>query len=184
MRRLIWFAVVAALCFPKSAPSQEQPSANPKSDTPVFREPFTLKLRVDKDHYYEEHYDKRIPYVAESDVYLFSGEQFGVNLDLKGTQVVTVTYQSDVKKADLWFNLGQPKDLGGVAMSLIIENKLKVWLQMDALMTLPGKKGIYKTSILPVGAGLSDCESWPHPIVQLVLRNFRVVEKPPGESKK
>jgi hypothetical protein len=69
-------------------------------------------------------------------------------------------------------------------MSLIIDNNLKVWLQMDALMTLPGKKGIYKTSILPVGAGLSDCESWPHPIVQLVLRNFRVVEKPPGESKK
>ena len=41
---------------------------------------------------------------------------------------------------------------------------MKVWLQMDALMTLPGKKGIYKTSIPPVGAGLSNYESWPIPL--------------------
>ena len=54
----------------------------------MFRDPFTLKLRVDKDHFYEEHYDKRIPYVAESDVYLFSGENFGVNLNIKGDDIV------------------------------------------------------------------------------------------------
>jgi hypothetical protein len=69
-------------------------------------------------------------------------------------------------------------------MALTIKNNLKVWVQMDALMTVPGKKGIYKTSILPVPPGLLDYESWPHPIVQLVLRNFRVVAKSPGGSKK
>ena len=183
MRLLVWVVMMATVCLSKFAPGQEPP-ANSAQDTSVLREPFKLKLRVDKSHYYEERYDRRIPYVADKDVYLFSDEQFGVNLDLKGDQVVAVTYQPDVKKADLWFNFGQPKELGGIAMSLMIENKLKVWLQMDALMTVPDKKGMYKTSILPVSAGLSDYETWPHPIVQLVLRNFRVVENPLGRSKK
>ena len=174
---------MATLCLPKSAPSQEQPSANPKSDTLVFREPFTLKLRVDKDHYYEEHYDKRIPYVAENDVYLFAGENFGVNLSIKGDDVVEVTYQPDSKRADVWFSFKQAKELpGGVGMMLIIQNKLKRRLYMDALMTVPGKKDILKTSIVPIQAGLSDFEEWPHPIVQLVVRNVRLSEKAAGKS--
>jgi hypothetical protein len=137
----------------------------------VFREPFTLKLRVDKDHYYEERYEKRIPYVSENDVYLFSGESFGINLNLKGDEVAEIVYQPDITKAEVWFTFSQPKELAPGAMMLVIQNKLKRVLHMDAV---PGQKGIYKTSILPIEAGLSDYESWPRPIVQLVLRNVRL----------
>jgi hypothetical protein len=61
-------------------------------------------------------------------------------------------------------------------MMLVIRNKLKRRLYLDALMTLPGKEEILKTNIVPVEPNLSDFESWPHPIVQLVLRNFRFSE--------
>ena len=54
---------------------------------------------------------------------------------------------------------------------------------MGALTTVPGKKEIYKTSIMPIEARLSDFESWPHPIVQLVLRNFRLSDKRAGKMK-
>jgi hypothetical protein len=158
------------------AVAQEQTPPTSKPDA-VFREPFTLRLHVDKEHYYEERYDKRIPYVAESDVYLFSGENFGVNVSLKADEIVDVTYEPNAKKADVWFNFTQSKQLGGVAMMLVIQNKLKRRLYIDAIMTVPGKKGIYKTSIVPIDGGLSDYESWPHPIVQLVLRNLRFSEK-------
>ncbi len=178
MRKLVWVVFIATLCLSKSALSQEQPAATANSDNLVFREPFTLKLRVDKDHFYEEHYDKRIPYVAENDVYLFSGENFGVNLNVKGDDVVAVNYQRDLKKADVWFSFKQAKELpGGVGMMLIIQNKLKRRLYLDALMTVPGKKDILKTSIVPIDAGLSDYEEWPHPIVQLVVRNVRFSAK-------
>jgi hypothetical protein len=163
---------------------QDQQPTAPIPDTRAFREPFTLKLRVDKDHYYEEHYEKRISYVSGDDVYLFSGENFGVNLSFKGDDVAEVVYQPDFKKADVWFIFSQPKELAPAGMMLIIQNKLKRDLRMDALMTIPGKEGIYKTSIVPLGAGLSDYESWPHPIVQLVLRNFRVSDKDAGKPKK
>ena len=62
-------------------------------------------------------------------------------------------------------------------MMLIIQNKSKRKLFLDALMTTPADKEIHKTSIAPIPPGLSDYESWPHPIVQLVLRNFRFTEK-------
>jgi hypothetical protein len=48
---------------------------------PVFRAPFALKLHVDKEHYYEQTFD-RVPYVADGAVYLFAGEAFGVNVTI------------------------------------------------------------------------------------------------------
>jgi len=184
MTRLFWM-LMAAFSAANFALCQEPAPTPANTDGIVFREPFTLRLHVDKDHYYEEHYDKRIPYVAKNDVYLFSGEKFGVSLTVKADKTVEVTYQPDGKKADVWFIFTQEKELAsGAGMMLTIQNKLKRELRMDALMTVPGKKEIYKTSIVPNEAGLSNFESWPHPIVQLVLRNFRLSEKEPGKSKR
>lgn len=175
MPRVLCFALLAIFVLSMPATGEESKTTASEPVVPVFREPFTLRLGVDKSHYYEEHYDKRIPYVAEGDVYLFVGESFGINLRVNQSTVDAI-YQPDVSKADVWFEFSQPKDLGRVSMMLMIKNKTKSRLQMDALMTVPGKKGIYRTSILPIEAGLEDFESWPHPIVQLVLRNFRLSE--------
>jgi hypothetical protein len=175
MKAVLWVVIAIGLNLFGPAQNQEVPaSSTPSQDSRVFREAFTLRLRVDKGQYYEEHYDKRIPYVSDNDVYLFSGENFGVNLTSKENGVIDVTYQPAIKKADVWFIFTQPKELGNSAMMLTIQNKLKQKLQVDALMTVPGKQGIYKTSIVPIESGLSDFESWPHPIIQLVLRNFRL----------
>ena len=38
-----------------------------RSDDTVFRKPFTLKLHVDKEHFYEEKFDK-MPFVHDGDV--------------------------------------------------------------------------------------------------------------------
>lgn len=181
-RKVLSSLTVITLYLSSCALGQDSISGSPKPETRALRDPFTLRLRVDKDHYYEEHYDKRIPYVSDNDVYLFSDENFGVNLTRKGDKDIEVSYQADPKKADVWLIFAQPKDLG-VGMMLTIKNNLNEKLQIDALMTVPGKQGIYKTSILPIEAGLSDFESWPHPIVQLVLRNFRLSESQERKTK-
>ena len=140
---------------------------------PTFREPFTLKLRVDKQHYYEQHFDK-VPYVAGGDVYIFVDDHFGVNLSDTKAEFLTVTYQPDGAKADILFSFTQETDgKGNLFMMLSMQNKLSRGFSYDALMTVPTKKEILETHVLPVGAHLSNFESWPHPIVQLVLRNFR-----------
>ncbi len=184
MRTVLLVMVTGFLFWSSSLAQEHEHESTPQAqDAVVFREPFTLRIKVDEGHYYEERYEKRIPYVAENDVYLFSGENFGINLRTEEGKI-DVTYQPDQEKADAWFSFNQPKNLGGVSMMLIIQNKLKTELRMDALMTVPGKKDIYKTSILPIEGGLSDYESWPHPIVQLVLRNFRVSDKPAQQPRK
>lgn len=147
----------------------------PAKDT-VFHEPFTLKLHIDKEHFYEEKIGK-IPFVHDGDVYLFKGDEFGLTLNIQTNSIRTVKYQPDLKKADVTLKFTQEVQPDGSAMMMLhIHNNTKQTLNMDALMTVPDKKGIAKTTILPVQPGLSGFESWPHPIVQLVLRNIRIAK--------
>ena len=149
-----------------------------------MREPFTLRLKVDKDHYSDIHFDRE-PYVSDNEVYLFSGDKFGVNLIVKGDRVVEVRYQPVKEKADVWFGFEQPKELqNGIAMALTIDNKMKRRLSMEALGSVPGKKDPIKTSIQSVEAGKSGLELWPHPIAQLVLGNLQLIAENADQSKK
>jgi len=120
----------------------------------------------------------KIPYVFKDEVYLFKGDEFGVNLTFRGVQEAEVAYQKDPAKADLVFHFTQEVKEGEKPMMLLkITNQCKNPVFMEALMTVPGEKDIYDTTILPIDPGMSSYESWTHPIVQLVLRNFRAREK-------
>ena len=140
----------------------------------VFRQPFTLKLHVDKDHYYEEK-QKKVPYVHDNNVYLFKGEEFGITLEKQDGAVRTVRYQSDLKKADVTLKFNQEITSDGKGtMMLVIGNRTDQTLLMDGLMTVPTEKKIFETSIIPVQPRLTNYEAWPHPIVQLVLTHIRL----------
>jgi hypothetical protein len=133
---------------------------------------------VDKEHYYEQKVGK-IPYVHRDSVYLLKGDEFGLTLDIQNNTVRSVKYQKDLKKADLTLTLTQEVQPDGNAfMMLHIHNNTKHTLDLDALMTVPDHKGVAKTTILAVQPGLSGFETWPHPIVQLVLRNIRIAKRP------
>src|SRR5215469_12653995 len=157
MRILLWLSFVVTLSFALLA--QEQ--SVPEGTALTFREPFTLKLRVDKDHYYEQHFDK-VPYVAEGDVYVFLGDHFGVNLTDKKGEFLTLTYQPDSAKADVQFEFTQEKTGSGMFMMLLtVQNKLNHRLSYEALMTVPKREGILKTSVVPIEPRLASFESWP-----------------------
>ncbi|MDH4263656.1 MAG: hypothetical protein OEV78_11485 [Spirochaetia bacterium] len=150
--------------------------AKKSAEDSIFREPFTLNLHIDKEHFYEEKFEK-IPFIHDGDIYLFKGDEFGLNLDIQDNSIRTVKYQPDVKKADVTLKFTQEVQPDGTAMMMLhIHNNTKHILNVDALMTMPGRKDIAKTSILPLQPGLSGFESWPHPIVQLVLRNIRIAK--------
>ncbi|HUM06796.1 MAG TPA: hypothetical protein VLT90_15125 [Terriglobales bacterium] len=155
-----------------------QDNSSKEAPALTFREPFTLKLRVDKDHYYEQHFDK-VPYVAENDIYLFLGDHFGINLTDNKGEFLTIAYQPDIAKADVQFGFTQEKAGDGIFMMMLtVQNKTDRRLSYEALMTVPKREGILKTSVVPIEPRLSSFESWPHPIVQLVLRNFRFSDSP------
>jgi hypothetical protein len=150
----------------------------------VFRDPFTIKLYVDKERCYEQKIDKKIPFAADNNVYLFPGESFGLKLGIVNGEITTVSYQKEKAGADIELEFSQKiEENGDAMMMLVLKSKIKQTLYLDALMIVPEKKGNYKTSILPLEPGLMNFESWPHPIVQLVLINLRLKDgtenKPP-----
>jgi hypothetical protein len=118
-------------------------------------------------------------------VYLFSGDKFGVNLIVKGGQVVEVRYQPVKEKADVWFGFEQPRELqNGLYMALTIDNRMKRGLSMEGLGSIPGRKDPIKTDIRSVEPGKSGTELWPHPLAQLVLGNLQLTPENAGPSKK
>jgi hypothetical protein len=147
---------------PQATSQDVQPPPQQKSDEVVLRDPFTLKLHFDA-----------VPYVKDGSIYIFPGEKFGVNAQVDGNGIASLSYVKDVAKADIRLEFTERKGGNGVMMLLVIENKLKQTLYLDAGMQVPTRKGAYKTSILPVIGGKGGFESWPHPISLLILRNLR-----------
>jgi hypothetical protein len=155
------------------APGQDvQPSPETKPDQVPLREPFTLKLKLPGGSNYEEHFDP-IPYVKDGSIYIFPGENFGLNAQVDGDKITNLSYVKNADKADIRLKFTEQGGGKGVMMLLVIESKLKQTLYLDAAMQIPNRKGEYKTSILPVFAGKGGFESWPHPISLLILRNLR-----------
>lgn len=164
-----------ALVSPALAPASN-PAAKPSESDAVFREPFTLTLHITHDRSYTEKFGKT-PFVQNGKVTIFKGDDFGFDLDIQNGAVRSVSYQADVKKADVQVNFTQEIEPDGMAMMMLnILNNTKHTLMFDGLMTVPGKKGEIKTSILPVKPGLSSLESWPHPVIRVILQNIRIAK--------
>jgi len=181
MKTLYLFIALGLTTIHGACAEQVPPHAD--TNSVAFREPFTLKLHVDKEHYYEQTLPK-IPYVYQDDVYLVKGDAFGIDLRITNGVVGGVSYQPDTNKAAINLRFTQEiQDNGNAMMLLVLENHTKHKLFVDALMAVPNKEHPQKTSILPIEPGLIGFESWPHPIVQLVLRNIRFTVEPDAEPK-
>jgi hypothetical protein len=180
----LFYTILIAIVLVMQGFCEEPKQPQASADAAVFRQPFTLTLHIDKENYYEEKFPK-IPYVHQNDVYLFKGDAFGIDLQITNGVIRKVSYQADAKKAAVSLRFTQEvKDGGDAMMLLVFKNQTGRKLFMDALMTVPGKESARKTSILPIGPGEVGYESWHHPIVQLVLRNIRLQEKPDAKQDK
>jgi len=178
--KTLWLILAASITAMHGI-CEEPPRPQASTNGVAFREPFTLKLHVDKEYYYEQKFPK-IPYVYQDDVYLFKGDSFGIDLQITNGVIGGISYQSNTNKAAVTFRFTQEvREDGDAMMMLVIKNQTDRKLYIDALMTVPERVTPRKTSILPIEAGLVGYESWPHPIVQLVLRNIRLQEKPGTE---
>lgn len=151
----------------------------------VFREPFTLTLPIDKERYYEQKYPK-IPYVADNCVYIFPGEEFRVGLHFTDTGIDLSCDQK--KESTVYFEFKFWNELtkgeNTVNSFLTGKNQTSKKITYDAVMVVHDSKKPLKTSIIPTGAGMTNFEHWPHPIMQLMLHNFRVVDDADAPLKK
>lgn len=68
----------------------------------------------------------------------------------------------------------KPFDREAELLMFSIDNKFKKTLYYAAEMRLLSRNRRKDTTVVPVGAGLSSFESWPHPIEELALYGFEL----------
>jgi hypothetical protein len=170
MKYLSVFLVMIILAITGGACYAQAPAAGV-----ALREPFTLRLKLDGNRYYEERFTRRIPYVVNNDVFMFAGESFGLKLGIVNGEVTSVAYRKHVAGADVELQFRQFVAKDGLAMMMLnIKNNLKHKLYLEASMTNPGDNNVYKTTIRPISPGQSSFESWAQPIIQLKLSHFQL----------
>ena len=156
-----------------------QAPAPPGATSETFRDPFIVKFQFDDKHKVEQKFDKT-PYVSDKTIYVFPGEEFGTNVKREGEEIIEISYQPDLKKADVKFKFEVHKLGKNSMMMLTIQSYLDKMLNMEAWMLLPEYKEPVKTSLYPVLPHLMGIETWPQPIVRLELKNLRLAAAPKG----
>src|SRR5262245_16160172 len=143
MTSRVFILAALSLTFPAVAGSAERGSRKSADEADVvFRKPFTLRIRVDQEHYYEENKDK-VPYVYRGAVYLFIGDRFGLKIDVVDSAVRAIRYERDLSKADVTLEFKEGGLVNGKATSLLVmQNHTKHTFLMDAAMTVPDRKDI------------------------------------------
>ena len=121
---LLKSVAISALVALALAPMCQARPQGREQRRPVFRVPFVLRLRIDKEHYYEQKFG-RVPYVADRTVYLFAGDSFGINAAVTDGQISQITYQPNAAKADVEFSFFQQRGASGFVMMLVIQNRLR-----------------------------------------------------------
>jgi len=166
----LWSCLLAV-----TVPISSQTPTPEGSSAAAYRDPFTVKYEFAGKGKVEQKFDKS-PYVSEKTIYVFPGEEFGINVRREGEEIVEISYQPDLKKADVTFKFEAQKTM----MLLTTKSELDKMLVMEGWMLLPGRNEPVKTSLLPVQPHLFGIESWPHPIVKVELKNLRLSTPPKG----
>ena len=116
------------------------------------------------------------PIVQDNVISIFPGETFYIAFDLGeyGPENLRTVESTDNSTNTLKMSFAQESDAG---MILFINNSSKRYIKYDLEMMLIDSEDIYKTSSCPLMPEISNYESWPHPIFQLVMSNFHWVDE-------
>src|SRR5260370_27509514 len=136
----------------------------------TFRDPFTVKFQFDDKHKFERRFDTT-PYVSEKAIHVFPGEEFGINVRREGEEIIEISYQPDLKKADVKFKFEARKLGKQSTMMLTTQSYLDKMLVIEAWMPLPQYKEPAKNSMPPTLPHFMGIKTWPHPLLKLEPTN-------------
>lgn len=120
-----------------------------------------------------------VPYVKDKGaIVIYPGEQFVVAFKIEDGKIVGAEPSPSGGRLTNAVEVRFKEISGG--MMLTVASHLPSTVKYDATMTAPDDRVVY-TSSCPIDAGLSNFESWPHPIKFLELSNFRLQDGGPCE---
>lgn len=141
-----------------------------------YREAFTLKLAVDSTTFYQQEV-ARSKYLVKDDILqIYPGEHIFIETEVKDNKIQSMKVVKENINPAKTIELEFSQDVSGrqnKGMMLQVSNPFDKLLNYDAMMNVVGKKGWFKTSIIPIKPKLRNFELWSKTIITLVLDNWR-----------
>ena len=157
---------------------ESEPSIEEVCNQTECREPRLVELYLDSDSVYREEMGVS-PYVFENIVYILPGESFYVDVEVKDGEIVKLGYSQEAKGETKQFELkfSQNRDDPEHPMMMFrIKNPFDKLVIYKAAIILHNRDGIFNTSTAPIMPRVFSFETWPYPIVELLLGDFQFEE--------
>lgn len=147
-----------------------------QEESVLLRQPYRLKVVVDKSTTYEEDLPARPYLFPNKAIQIYPGETVFIEVEMEqdtvksmkavkqiidSTKTITVSFAQNVK--------GRKHEM----MMLTVYNPFQKQLSYDAKIYLLQYKKWVNTDVIPVSGGLSGIEMWPDLIVSMALGNWR-----------
>ena len=171
MLALYWFSLLT----PASATGGEtEPgSLEDLCKTVYCRHIDTIQIKLSNGSIAEYQIGNPVPVFDGKYLIIFVGETVYLEAEERDGSIGNFRAVPDLVHPDrtMTFKLYQT-DFG---MMLSVNNPFSKLIKFHADMAVPERQGFYKTSTCPVFSG--SFESWPHPIIQLLVHDFRILDQ-------
>lgn len=101
-----------------------------------------------------------------------AGQKVYVELEMSNGEITGIKQVSEIRHPDITMTFNFTKADFGMMLSVKNPASVAVKYHID-MLDYDGK--LHKTSSCPVPAGLSVFESWPHPIPEIRVKDFRAL---------
>jgi len=146
-------------------------------NTKPLREPFTLKLAVDGENYYEESIKGSSYFVHNKTLQIYPSEKLYIEVEIKSDTIYSMkvvrTNLNPKKTIEVEFKQFV-KDRKSEGMMLNVNNPFDKVLKYKALMYIVGHDKWIRTSIIPIQPRLSGFETWNDIIITLALEDWQL----------
>lgn len=147
------------------------------SQTQTEREAFKLSLIVDAKSVYEMDVPKSPYFVDPKVIQVFPGEKLNIETEVRNDTVYSMKVVKEIAfpERTITLDFSQQGDTReSQQMILTVTNPFDKKLNYNALMFTPKGQRWTPTSIIPIRPKLLNYEMWPHPIITLVLDQWRL----------
>jgi hypothetical protein len=143
--------------------------------TTLLRPAFTLKMAVDKDHYYEANI-KSAPYMLpDTSVQIYPGETIYLEVTQENGVIKKMTAVSVIKDSAVTLTIHFYQETEGKSHSMMmlnVKNPFPYQLIYKARMYILTQKRWVSTDVYPVESGLSSYETWPDLLTSIALNGW------------
>lgn len=140
------------------------------------RQPFVLKLAVDKEQFYQMNVEKSNYFVKENILQIYPTEKLNIEVQINNNSITSMKVVKKIinPNTTILVEFKQNiKDKKNEGMMLIVKNPFNKKLIYNANMYIVGHNKWIPTSIMPILPNIVGYETWSDAIVTLALDKWR-----------